>query len=257
VTSRPLTRDGAAPVAIVSAAAAQALWPGQSPLGRVVRVPGPGGPGEPLEVVGVVGDVRHLGLDESEGDRRSPPAVYHPYAQRSDAELTIVARSQSPTSVTALILAAANSRELPERALTRTPTNFEAMIARTTADRRSRTALLAVVAALGLLLSAVGIFGLTAYTVSQRTREIGIRVALGAQSRSVLRTVMGGLMLPIGIGIVAGVFGAWGASRTLDAFLFGVERTDPSPSPQRPSSWPPRRSLHATSPRAARCGSIR
>jgi putative ABC transport system permease protein len=223
----PADSDGAAPVAIVSAAAAQALWPGQSPLGRVVRVPGPGGPGEPLEVVGVVGDVRHLGLDESENDRRSPPAVYHPYAQRAGADLTVVARSASPASVTALILAAANSRELPERALTSTPTDFEAMIARTTADRRSRTTLLAVVAALGLLLSAVGIFGLTAYTVSQRTREIGIRVALGAQSRSVLRTVMGGLALPIGIGIVAGVFGAWGASRWVESFLFGVQRTDP------------------------------
>jgi putative ABC transport system permease protein len=101
------------------------------------------------------------------------------------------------------------------------------MIARTTADRRSRTALLAVVATLGLLLSAVGIFGLTAYTVSQRTREIGIRMALGAQRRTVLRTVMGGLAVPIAAGLALGLFGAWAASRTLETFLFGVERTDP------------------------------
>jgi predicted permease len=219
-------RDGSMPVAIVSKAAAEALWPGQNSLGRVIRNAGRSGPGEPIVVVGVVGDVRHEGLDEGESDRSTAPAVYYPYAQQPDEELTIVARTEAPGALTASILSAVKSGELPERALTGVPTDFEAMIARTTASRRSRTLLLAVVAALGLLLSAVGIFGVTAYTVSQRTREIGIRVALGAQRRTVLHIIMRGLAPPIAAGIVAGVFGAWSAGRTLEAFLFGVERAD-------------------------------
>lgn len=219
-------RDGAIPVAILSEAAAEALWPGQNPLGRMIRYAGRSRPGEPIAVVGIVGDVRHEGLDEGVTDRSTAPAVYHPYAQRPDEELTIVVRSETPATVTASILSLVKSGELPERALTSVPTNFEAMIARTTADRRSRTILLAVVAGLGLLLSAVGIFGLTAYTVSQRTREIGIRMALGARRGSVLQTIMSGLAWPVVAGIVAGVFGAWTAGRTLEAYLFGVERAD-------------------------------
>src|SRR5690606_4525372 len=83
-------RDGAMPVAILSEAAAEALWPGQNPLGRMIRYAGRSRPGAPIAVVGIVGDVRHEGLDEGVTDRSTAPAVYHPYAQRPDEELTIV-----------------------------------------------------------------------------------------------------------------------------------------------------------------------
>jgi putative ABC transport system permease protein len=211
---------GATKVAIVSAAAAARLWPGRSALGAGLRVHGPGFPDEPFEVIGVAGNVRHRGLDSD-----LLTEVYLPAAQGPGSDLIVVARGHDVrglvTALPALVPA------LPERAIAGAPQTFDELIGMTTRERRNRATLFAVLAGLGLLLAIVGIIGVTAHAVAQRTREIGIRMALGAQQTRVLRTIMGGLAVPLVAGIALGLLGAWAASRAVESFLFGVERTDP------------------------------
>jgi ABC-type antimicrobial peptide transport system permease subunit len=94
-------------------------------------------------------------------------------------------------------------------------------------QRRNRAILLAVLATLAVLLAAVGVFGLTAYAVTQRTKEIGVRIALGADGPRVLRTVVGSQVTPIALGVGLGILGSWWATRVLTTYLFGVRPTDP------------------------------
>ncbi len=208
-------------VVVVNAAAAAKLWGMQTPLGRHLRfATGRETLGEAWEVVGVVGDVRHDGLD---GEVYAE--IYRPGAQQPSAEMTVVARSPRPDSLTAPFRAQMTG--LPERALVGTATTFMAMRERTTLSRRNQTVLLGVLGSLGTVLAAVGVFGLTAFSVGQRTKEIGIRMALGADSTRVLGTVVGSQLTPIGLGVVFGIAGSWWATRALSAFLFGVKPNDP------------------------------
>jgi len=100
-------------------------------------------------------------------------------------------------------------------------------IGRTLAESRFNTLLLSLLGAIGLLLAATGIYGVIAYFVSQRTQEIGVRIALGASSSSVVRLILGQALLPVAIGAAIGIAGALAASRVLANQLFGVSRTDP------------------------------
>jgi putative ABC transport system permease protein len=172
-------------------------------------------------VVGVVGDVRHDSLD---GEVYAE--IYQPVAQKPAAVMTVVARSPRPEGLAAPFRAQMTG--LPERALLGTTITFTAMRERTTLDRRNHTVLLGVLGMLGTVLAAVGVFGLTAFSVGQRTKEIGIRMALGADGMRVLRTVVGSQLLPIGLGVAFGIAGSWWATRTLSAYLFGVKPTDPA-----------------------------
>lgn len=206
-------------VVVVNETTASRLWPGRSPLGRSLRFSVRGTVGEAHEVVGVVSDARHIGLDEE-----VVAEIYQPLSQRDESSLTIVARAADADAL---------GREfrgmmagLPERALVRPYQTFDAMIDRTVEQRRNRTILLGILAALGLLLAAVGVFGLTAYSVAQRTKEIGVRIALGADGRRVLRTVIGSQVLPLAVGVALGVAGSWWATRALQSFLYGVEPVD-------------------------------
>jgi putative ABC transport system permease protein len=211
---------GVPTVAIVSAAAAARLWPGRSAIGAGLRIRGAGFPDGPLEVIGVAGNVRHRSLDSD-----LLTEVYLPTAQGSGSNLIVVARGHDVGGLVAALPTLVP--RLPERAIAGPPQTFDELIAATTLQRRNRATLFGVLAGLGLLLAIVGIVGVTAHAVAQRTREIGIRMALGAQQGSVLRTIMGGLAVPLVAGITLGLLGAWAASRTVESFLFGVERTDP------------------------------
>lgn len=214
-------REGSPPVVIVNASAAAALWPGTNPIGNTLSYTRTDGPGLLYEVIGVVNDVRHEALD-----RDVLREIYHPLQQRPDSGITIVARTADPAAAAPIV--ASVIKDLPERVITSRVTPFADMLAGTTKERRNRAVLLSVLGLLGLLLASVGVFGVTAYSVSQRTREIGVRIALGATGMRVLRTVLGSQLIPIGLGVVVGIAGSWWATRTLSAFLFGVKPTDPT-----------------------------
>jgi putative ABC transport system permease protein len=219
---RPLEardRPGAPYVTLVNEAFERKFWPGGSALGKRLRF----GSGQPwVTIVGVVGDIRQSGLDV-------PPRaeMYLPAAQVPDPTGWLAVRTAGDPSK----LAAAVRRELraADRDLPITGiSTMEEILDRETSDRRVQMLLLAVFAGVAVLLAAVGIYGVLAYMVAQRTHEIGIRMALGAQASDVLLAVAGQGVMLSAFGILVGAAGAWAVTRVLSRLLFGVAATDPA-----------------------------
>jgi putative ABC transport system permease protein len=210
---------GAAPVAIVNEAFVRRHFPGEDPIGKKLRL-GWGGD-DAKEIVGVAGDVRHRGLDD-----QPRPEMYVPHAQFATMDMTLLARTQAkPESLTPALASAVRGldAELP---LTEVKT-LDQYRADTIALPRFNTALLLVFAAVGLILTAIGLYGVIAYSVAQRTNEIGIRMALGAQGRDVIRMIIAqGLRLTL-FGVAAGLLGALALTRLIQTLLFDVSATDP------------------------------
>jgi predicted permease len=209
-------------VAVVSQSFVERYWPGQDPIGKTF-----GHRGRPRTVVGVVGDVRVRGLE-----RTSEPQIYLPARQTPDGfpaafdPKVLVVRHSGPTDV--LVSAV---REIVRAADPAQPISdvrpMDDVLAADTASRRAQLHVLAVLAAVAVLLSGVGIYGLLAYTVSQRSREIGVRLALGAKPSAVGRMIFAdGMRLAI-FGVVPGVLGAYAAARGISALLFGIAPSDP------------------------------
>jgi predicted permease len=193
--------------------------PGEA-LGRRVRL---GERGEWLTVVGVVADIRQRGLD-----RPAPPMIYMPFQQERGGVLrfvSFVARTATPARVTEGIRAEIR-RAAPDLPIQGTVTMEEA-VAASVAQPRFRTWLVALFATAATLIATCGIYGLMAYTVAQRRREIGVRMALGAERRDVLRLVLTHALRVVVAGLIVGLAGAAGLTRVLQAFLFGVTPTDP------------------------------
>ena len=213
-------RDEAAKVAIVSASLARRYWPGQDPVGRRVRFGGT--EKEPwVTIVGVVADARQLGLRE-----QMPPILYIPYQQFPLPFTTIAIRSSLPTGAVAQLVRAQVASIDADLAVTDVST-LEAVVARSIGEPRFRAALIGAFAALGLLLAAVGVYGLISYSVAQRTREIGIRVALGARPGQILMSALRDGFTLAAAGIAIGLAAALALTRVLSAFLFGIRATDP------------------------------
>jgi putative ABC transport system permease protein len=212
--------ENAAPVAVVSMSMAKRYWPGVDPIGKRLRFED--NPKDPwFTIVGMVGDTRQLGLSE-----QIPALLYLPYEQFALPFTGVTVRSSLPQgTVTSLLKAqmAAIDPELPFGDIT----SLQAEVEGNVGEPRFRAILIGIFALLALVLAAVGIYGLVSYTVTQRTREIGIRMALGAAPRQVLGPVIrDGIVLALaGIGI--GLVGAFAAGRALSAFLFGVGASDP------------------------------
>jgi predicted permease len=207
-------------VAIVSAALARKYWPDENPIGKRLRFDDD--PKAPwVTVVGLVGDVRQLGMATE-----PPPLLFFPYAQFSLPFTSVAVRSTLPHGTVASLLRAqlaAIDPDLPFGDITA----LKAAVDINVDGPRFRAMLIGVFALLALVLAAVGVFGLISFTVAQRTREIGIRVALGAAPRQVLLPVVReGMMLALA-GIAIGLAGAFVAARALSAFLFGVGTADP------------------------------
>ena len=210
-------------VAVVSESFGQQVWPGENPIGRHFFFAF-----EERTVVGVVGDVRVRGLD-----RRSEPQVYLPARQLGDDRLPFFAPKQ--LAVRAAVAPATLVRALREiiaRADPQIPVSdvrtLSDIVESNTASRRSQARALAAFAAAALALAALGIHGLLAFSVSQREREIGVRVALGAQPGDVLRMVLRHGVRLAALGVLLGVALAYGAGRAMTALLAGISPADPA-----------------------------
>ena len=209
-------------VAIVSERIVRGCCPGGpgEALGRRVSV---GDGGEWLTVVGVVADIRQMGLD-----RAVQPMLYAPFQQERSGLVrfvSFVARTATPASVVEGIRAEIR-RAAPDLPIVGTVTMDEA-VAASVAPPRFRMWLLVLFAMTATLIATCGIYGLMAYAVTQRRREIGVRMALGATRRDVLRLVLTRALRIVVAGLIVGLAGAVGVTRVLQRFLFGVTPTDP------------------------------
>ena len=218
----PADRVGSPKVMVVNEAAARAFWPGEDPVGRRATAGQGGYGGDGAEVIGVVGDVRYLQADEP-----ARPDVYVPYLQSPRSGMLLYLRTAGDPA--ALIGAVRReSRALnPDLPLFDIQT-MNARIAGATSKPRFTAILLAVFAGIALSLAAVGIYGVMSYLVTQRTREIGIRMALGARRGDVLALVVRRGAILVACGISIGTAAALAASRALATLLYEIRPGDPA-----------------------------
>jgi predicted permease len=212
--------QNAAPVAIVSEAFVRRFFPNGEAIGKRIKRSGPGFQSPWMEIVGVVGNVKYLGLT-----RDTDPAYYVPFAQTYGSRMSLVVRSSGD----ATLLADAVRRNLqaidPGVTLTQIST-MEQVLNLSVSEPRFDTVLLALFAGIALLLAAIGIYGLIAYSVAQRTHEIGVRMALGAARRDVVWMVIRQGASYALIGIAIGLGGAFALTQLLKAMVFGIGVTD-------------------------------
>jgi putative ABC transport system permease protein len=206
-------------VIIINQSMAERYFPDKDPLGQQLTI---GYNRATCEIVGVVGDVRHLGLDTEAGAE-----MYTPFSQTPWEAMSLVLRTSSePASVVAAVRGQVESldSEMPVSGVR----TMETILSNSVASPRFNMMLLAIFAAVALVLAAVGIYGVISYSVTQRTHEIGIRMALGAKETDVLRMVVGQGMVLAMIGVAAGLAGAFAVTRLMSKLLYGVSTTDPA-----------------------------
>lgn len=211
--------DSNAPsVFVVNETMARRLWPNEDPLGKQIRYNSK----DPFgEVVGVVADVKYDGVHSPDS-----PHLYEPYLQNPWGSLTITLRSQLDQSALVTAVQRALASLDPNLPVSHVRTMDEVM-AESLATRRLALSLFALFGVLALVLTAIGIYGLLASSVAQRTREFGIRLALGATTRGVVQLIVGHGLKLVGLGIAIGMAGAFTLNRLLSGLLFGVSATDP------------------------------
>jgi predicted lysophospholipase L1 biosynthesis ABC-type transport system permease subunit len=175
-----------------------------------------------MTVVGVVGSVRHFGLDDVA--RRE---MFRPYSQAAWPMMTVVTKTASAPAAFAVAVRTALQKIDPDLPVGRVST-METVEQESLGSRRFPMLLLGAFGAVALLLAVVGVYGVVSHLVTQRTREIGIRVALGARRAQVLRMVVAGAMRPVALGLAIGAAGAVFASRLLGTLLFAVRPGDPA-----------------------------
>ncbi len=206
----------AAPVALVSEAAARQFWPGSDPVGQRIRVLF----SPEVTVIGVVGDVRHNGLDLP-----AYPHIYLAHNQEPWNSVSMVVRTGLPSATLTPVIRERIRQADP--ALPITVKKMDDVLSLSVGQPRLYAVITGLFGLVALLLAVVGIFGVVSYVAAQRTREIGVRMALGAQRREILALVVGQGMRPIVIGIAAGIATAIGVTRFMTKLLFHVAPLDP------------------------------
>jgi predicted permease len=207
---------GSLPVIILNETCARTLWPGEDPIGKIVA--------EDVDrtVVGVVGDVHHMALEEASGNE-----FYIPMRQTQDyGTVDLVVRTSMPTAELASRLREA-LRPIEPDLPTANMRTLQTMVDRAVSPRRFVVWLLGGFAGFALVLASLGIYAVISYSVSQRTQEIGIRMALGASAETLQRSILLQTLGLAGIGMVVGVVASWVLARTLSGLLFGVTSSDP------------------------------
>ncbi|HEY3188888.1 MAG TPA: FtsX-like permease family protein, partial [Solirubrobacteraceae bacterium] len=217
-------REGARQVVVLSQTAVRRFFPGEDPLGKSITVGWRRGEGKPPaggEVVGIVGDVKERGLAEE-----NPPEIYLPYAQLPVSTMDILLRTSTGPMTLAPAAAGVVHGLDPELPVARVRT-LDDIVARSISEPRFYVVLLGAFAGTALFLAALGIFGVMSYAVVQRSREIGIRVALGAHPAHLRRMVLGQALLLAAGGVVVGLLGSLALSRVIAGLLFELSPTDP------------------------------
>jgi predicted permease len=209
-------------VVLLSKSTAQRLFPNEDPLGKRIFFGTDNNTGLPAEVVGVVGDVRSLRLD-----RANDVEFYRPWPQRSGPFFFVTVRTAvKPEAAAGMVRSALNKLD-PGLPIIQ-PNTMNQIVDESLGQRRLTMTLLGVFAGIALVLAMVGIYGAVAYTVEQRTGEIGVRMALGAQTADVLRLVVRQGMTPVVIGLVLGLAAALALGRLLTAQLYEVSANNPA-----------------------------
>jgi predicted permease len=209
-------------VAVISESLAQERWPNEDPLGKLIQFGNMDGDLHLFTIVGVVGDVREKGLASEPA-----PTFYAFYRQRpwkaSDFNLVMQGNVENASVIAAARSAVRDLRpDVPPRFRT-----IETVVSSSVADRRFTLLLIGVFGASALLLATLGVYGVISYLVTQRRQEIGVRIALGAQSTDVVKLVLRQGALLAGVGIVVGGVSALALTRLIRGMLFGVSTTDP------------------------------
>ena len=216
-----LDRLGTTPVAVVNEKLASRLWPGESAVGRLLSVPFWREPRPPVEIIGVARDTKHRSLLAE-----MPMLIYLPELQAYDGRATLVARiGGDPTKLIPAIRreVAALDKDLTLYAVKTMSEQIES----TLWQQRTAAGLIGIFGLLAIALAAIGIYGVIAHSVAQRTREIGIRMALGADAQDVRRMIVRqGLRLAL-TGVVVGLVAAFALTRLMSSLLYGVSATDP------------------------------
>ena len=211
-------RPDTQPVVIINQTMAQKFWPNQDPIGKQVKS---ALDGSTLTIVGVVGDAKHYWLEETQ-----QPQMYGPYSQQPGYFATVVIR----TTVDPLSLSEPVRQALwkvdADQPMWKIRT-VEFLVSRSVADRKFLLALMGIFASLALVLTIIGLYGVISYLVNQRTQEIGIRMALGAQMQDILRMVLKQGMILVLTGVALGLAAAWISTRLMSRLLYQVSATDP------------------------------
>lgn len=207
---------------VINNAMAKKYWPGEDPIGKQITMGSPWV--KELTVVGVVADIKHISMREEPAPEMFVPFTQHPWPSMLVAHLALRTRTD-PATMAQSVREAIRSVD-PELPLAKVAT-LSALVDDSMAQPRFSMLLVASFGALAILLASIGLYGVISYSVAQRTREIGIRMALGAGRHEVFRMILGQGTKLAGLGIAIGVVAAFGAARMMTSFLYGVEADDP------------------------------
>ena len=206
-------------VCLISQAGAKKVYPGENPIGKTLLV---SSLGVPYEIVGIVGDVRSVRVKDAPGME-----FYLPWSQENFPFGNVTVRTNLKLDAVTKAVQSALNTVNPGLAIA-APQTMEAVVAQALGQARLMTWLLGIFAGVALLLASIGIYGAVAYTVEQRTGEIGVRMALGAQTRDVLRLIINQGMRPVVIGLAIGIVAAFALGRLLASQLFEVSANNPA-----------------------------